>query len=254
MRQYIKTAVVASAGIAVFSSSALAAYNDQDVLLSFRAAGAASDFTVDLGQASQFTASSSFNLSTVGYNAADLVSVFGSLNNVIWSAWAGNSASGGNQGWISGATSTPWLDMTATAMRNVDSAINNFAGGNIVAANLFGTSTTEYKYSSAGTVSFTKYQSSGGTINGTFASQGSTDVGDGVNFGTTGYLTAITASPITPKPPGTLLGTFTFDATTGQGMWNGSSVAAPEPATYGAISGLGLLALALRRQLMSKSV
>jgi hypothetical protein len=58
MKQHIKTAALATAGLALLSSTAFAGYNDQDVLLSFRKAGAANDFMVDLGSVSAFTSSS----------------------------------------------------------------------------------------------------------------------------------------------------------------------------------------------------
>ncbi len=43
-----------------------------------------------------------------------------------------------------------------------------------------------------------------------------------------------------------LLGTVTFDST---GPLTFNAVAVPEPATYGVLAGLGLLALCVRRQL-----
>jgi hypothetical protein len=175
------------------------------------------------------------------------MSAFGNnLNGVLWSAWAGNSASGGTQAWLSGSDSAGWNSMAATQIRSVDGQINTYGGVNIggVTSVAVAGSTTEWLNAPGNANSFTKFQGTAGKINGKFP-QGSTDLGDGVGFGDTGYFTDITANSAA------VLGSFTFDATTGAGMWNGAATV-PEP-TAGLLAGVGLLALAVRRQFARKS-
>ena len=260
MKSILKKAVLASAGLALASTSALAqtsTYADQDVLLSFRKAGTQNDLIVDLGSVSAFTQTSSFDLGTKAFNDAILLSIFGgSLNGVVWSVWAGNNTTGGgNQNWLSGASSTGWSGSTLVGTKSVASAINSYGGNNINPAQVFSTQVpgnpTEYTTPTSSSFSFTTYQGNAGKVNGTF-SQGSTDIGNGVTFGTIGYFTDITGT----KGGGSsvVLGDFTFNALTGDGMWNGADqVAAPEPGTYGILAGAGLLALSLRRQFTRKT-
>jgi PEP-CTERM motif len=250
MNKTIKTAVLASAGLALVSSSALAAgvsYADSDVLLSFTKVGAANDFIVDLGNVSAFSQTTSFDLSTKLFNSADLLSAFGgSLSGVTWSVWAGNGATGTAatyQSWLSSASSTPWNNQTSPTIHTQDNNITSFGGQDIggVSGVLVAGSTTEYDVAQTATTSYHTY---GGKIKNSFA-QGTTAIGDGVTFGTKAYFTDIAVG----SGPGTLLGDFTINATTGDGMWNGANSAVPEPATYGVLAGAGLLLLSLRRKL-----
>jgi hypothetical protein len=258
MKSILKKAVLASAGLALASSSALAqgvTYADKDVLLSFTKAGSANDFVVDLGNVSAFTQTSSFDLSTKLFNDADLLSAFGgNLGGVVWSVWAGNSQTGSALTynlWASGASSTPWNNQASTAIHATDNKVNSYGSADIggISGALVAGSTTEYDVSQSATTSYHTY---GGKMAGSFA-PGSTGIGDGVTFGTKGYFTDIANSSVTPGA-GTLLGDFTFNASTGDGMWNGANlVSAPESGAYGILAGAGLLALSLRRQFARKT-
>ena len=244
MKTILKTAVLASAGLALASGSAFAigvSYANDDVLLSFRKAGSANDLVVDLGQVSQFQTAVSFDLSTVGLTSADLLSTFNNnLSGVIWSVWAGDAV---NQSpiYATRSTLTPFTPEPASSLAQAIGAVNSY-GNNDVGGPL-GTlvtgSTTEYTVSPTATYGFTKYQGTAGKINGKF--EASTDVS-----GTSGYFfdVGITGTPTV------YLGDFTLNSANGDMMWNGS---VPEPATYGVLAGFGVLALALRRQLSRKS-
>jgi hypothetical protein len=258
MKSILKKAVLASAGLALVSTSALAqtpTYSDSDVLLSFRKAGSLNDLIVDLGSVSAFTQTSSFDLSTKLFNDATLLNVFGgSLNGVVWSVWAGNGLSANNQNYLSSASSAGWTGETLVQAKNVNSAITSYGGNNINPAQIFSTQVpgnpTAYTAPTSSAFSFTTYQGNAGQVDSTFA-QGSTDIGNGTTFGTIGYFTDITGT----KSGGSsvVLGDFTFNALTGDGMWNGADVAVPESGAYGVLAGAGLLALSLRRQFVRKT-
>jgi hypothetical protein len=247
MNKIIKTAVLASAGLAIASSSAMAAssYNDQDVLLSFFKSGASSDLIVDLGPVSQYTPGTSFDLSTVGFSAASLLTQFaGNLNGVTWTAFAGNDLGAKNQVWATTASPTPIANANLNAIIvPTDAAINSFGGNDIggtAATPVVGT-TTEFTVATSYAFSATVYQGShSGKIDGKFSAN--TDLAASGSFVSTGYFDDVAAG----TGPSTLLGDFTINATTGDAQWNGAPV--PEPAAYGLLAGAGLLALSLRRQ------
>lgn len=247
MKQYIKTAVLASAGLALASASAFAqGYNDQDLILSFGQSGA-NNFAVDLGPVSQFSASASFNITAL--NGADLLNNYShNLAGVVWSVYEGNYASGSAstyQAVLSSSSSTPWNKMGSAALKTLDSAINTYGPVNVFGslgstATQVGSSLTESLDPVGNANSFAKF---GPQVNGKFA-QGSTYVGDGTTFQSTGYLTDITVG----TGAGTLLGGLTIDGTTGNASWTGAA-AVPEPGTYGLLAACGLLVLSLRRSL-----
>src|SRR5271165_6365236 len=78
MNHKIRNTMLAVAGVVIAAQSAHAGntYNAYgDVLLEFKAVGAANDVIFDVGSISQFDNGTSFDLSTKGYNASFLSNV-----------------------------------------------------------------------------------------------------------------------------------------------------------------------------------
>jgi hypothetical protein len=248
MNKFIKTAALASVGLALAASSAKAVtYANEDVLLSFAKPGSSTDLIVDLGPVSAYTQTSSFDLSTVGFSDASLLSQFGgSLNGVGWAVWAGDNSGTIPTGiWVSGSSSAGQGGLANALAKTIASSINGFGGNDIGGSSgvVVAGSPTEYTVPVGNTFSFTSY---GGKIQGNLPTS-SEIVGNGGALGTTGYFTDIT--PSKSGGSATVLGDFTINATTGDAMWNGANSAVPEPATYGLLAGAGLLVLSLRRQI-----
>jgi hypothetical protein len=249
MNKMIKKAVLASVGAVIAAQAAYAGntYNQGDLMLSFFKSGTSQDLVFDLGSVSQFDGplSAPFNLSTVGFDKTLLLNTFGgSLNNVIWTAWADVQDGITNPTWATRNSSTPWNNALLSSLSLSDQKINAlgvlYAG--VSATDLSGTAAT---VPNSNANSPTKLQGSAGKIGASF--QGNTDLGSGISFVTTGYLSEVQDSGTVGTGPGSADGYFTFDAGTGDGTYT----TVPEPCTINLLAGAGLLALAFRRQLTS---
>jgi PEP-CTERM motif len=84
----------------------------------------------------------------------------------------------------------------------------------------------------------------------TIAGAGSTYKNNYMNPNTAGYTSVNFYKTVTDNSVAQLLGTFSFADT---GIVTFSAVAVPEPASYGALAGLGLLALSVRRHVLRKA-
>ncbi|MDB6016011.1 MAG: hypothetical protein JWR19_500, partial [Pedosphaera sp.] len=116
MKKILTKALLASAGVALFTQAAGAqtvAYTHQDLLLGFRETGKANDLVVDLGAATQFYSPASTSPFAVsGLSSLDITAVFGNFNSVSWAVMGtkrlGDTGSNlNNTMWVT----TPRLDL-----------------------------------------------------------------------------------------------------------------------------------------------
>jgi hypothetical protein len=257
MKHYLKAAILASVGaaLAVQTAQAQNTYNSGDMLLSFELAGQGHDVIFDLGSASQFNGTTSFDLSTVGFNSSLVETEFGvsSFANIRWSVTGYNPVVSGNQTdnevFATKARTSPFTvstsfhNTTSTALELSASQIDNLGGEfSLNAGGNSALSSTATAVNSTHANSVTKIQGTAGKLNGTF--QGST-----LNFGTTGlegsdlYIVQATDNG---APAGNAQGDgfFTLNPVTGD-----MNYVVPEPSTYALVACAGLMFLAVNRKL-----
>lgn len=246
MRKFVRTALLATAGIALSVQSASAAGNPytayNDVLLCFKESGAANDVIFDLGDISHFTQGSvSFDLATLGYNPSFVsanVGTFSGLQFAVYSAVdRGVPGSVAVTDEFPGGNVSASLNNTATAqaashVNNMGSAYAAILGAGVLNAGRPGAVRM-------GTGTANSYTQSGDDLGGTLNGLSSVTVADFGGADAQAIFEVLTGSG-NPRE----LGIFDFNPTTGVLTYS----AVPEPATYGCLAGLGLLALSIRRQ------
>jgi hypothetical protein len=248
MNKIIRNTLLATAGAALAAQTASATntYNAYgDVLLEVKQVGAGSDLIVDLGNISQFSNGSSFDLSTKGYSAAYLTSVFGSSVNLSTLDWTVISAVNTATPKSVAVTDEAGLNGNVNPFGNnaaaniAASSINNSGGAYaaIQGASILSPTAVKISTSTAGS-----YTADGDDVNGSLNGEATV-----LNSDFSGTATAV-YEEFTGAGNPTQLGTFNFNEANGDITYNASAV--PEPSTYGMLAGFGLLALALRRQLV----
>lgn len=241
-------AAVFASALASTAQAQVSSYSNGDLLLGFSTPSSTGDLVIDLGKIGSLpTGSLSGDANSVGLSAAELqaqlTSLYGGMGSVSFGVVAGFYASAANNY----AYSTVAHGATAPILGNVGQL-----------------------YSAAATV--------GSTIDGsgTPANQQVTDPTAGYGTSWTEEITKASSvwvkngtSPAVTTPSTftsgsvvedlygkvngveTLEGTITLQST-GEVDWN-PATAVPEPTTFGVFAGLGLLALAVRRQFVAKS-
>lgn len=223
MKNQIKAALLA---VVVAATSAQAATYNGDLILGFTTKSG-NDLMVDIGSASSLFSGETWNLGASGLN------LLGALNTstVNWGVIGSGYAAGGP----ANTTKSSGLPITLSPTRNNNQDI---AVGAIYS--LFGTAGVgQYAAVSTGLANNWNNQTtgSGSTTYKTYY-QNPNKVG----YGSTSFY-----SSVGNNTAATLLGTFSF-ADTGIVTYN----AVPEPATYGALAGAGLLIVSLRNQFRRK--
>ena len=243
MKTSIKTTMLAMAGMALMIDAAHAQYNAGDLVVGFTS-GAGNDVVYDLGQFGTFTDGKTWNL------FSSLTSAPGGYANLNGLNWG-----------VVGAQSTG----LSTSLKTVYSTVPH--GQSSVPVGIPNTSTYNGIATSVNTIGQFIISGNAGIDQASDPASwnGETIVGgSGTFFNNYGSATPNDPNSTTPasftsgaviedlygvKANGTaasLLGTVTFDST---GPLTFNAVAVPEPATYGVLAGLGLLALCVRRQL-----
>jgi hypothetical protein len=263
----IATTLLVLAGTALFSPPAKAAltYNDGDIFLGFRYAGASKpSYLVDLGSDTQFTLALAGSIHTFGGSSsigADLVSLYGAGwatdPNLSWGVFGADGTDPLITLFASKARTnvntpvTPWAALGYNNRSSTQTAINGVENGFITGY------TTTALTGNAGSQTITLGASSyyaavnlstdfvsssnwGGTgIEGKSASGIGTTVLDLVQVGRTDSGLAV---------PSSVLGSFTIDS---QGAV--SYAAVPEPSTYALVATGGLFGLLKLRRRSSKT-
>ncbi len=277
-----KSIALAAAGISLLAATqaqAQFAYTQGDLMLNFRevngAAQGAFNVTLNLGNAATFASANANQVLAINqFDSTWLTGAtasgnagFGDLNNVRWSSTASLAAAGlgadNNHIWATkartsnlstdGSTagvagSTPWLRRTETQQGGAGQRINSVGvGANAIGAD-FGADATRTDSSSAqsylGIAGTTGAYNVGGAT--TYFGTTSTEANTGTSFIGSSFLD-LYDSPF-GSGNSTYLGYFELQAD-GDLFFYGAqySSVVPEPTTYAMLSGLGLLALALRR-------
>jgi hypothetical protein len=255
MTKQIKAVMLASAA-AAFAVSAQAQLpvsgytdNHNDILIGFTKAGSTGDLVIDLGTASQIgvggTGPVDLNLNgNVGQTSSDLLNqltgLFGSTSVIQWGSVGGHFTSGANFAIYStvahGATAPFAPGAPGQIMGAVNTAGHALAdiGGGVTANQAVVDPTQNFGESWTEIVA-------PGTLSSSFSNK---------YYNPDSALASVTVEDlyVSTATSQSLLGTLTF--TSGNLVF--TPVAVPEPATYGALAGLGVLALSLRRQFMRK--
>ena len=226
MKKLYRTALLAALGLASMVTAQAATYNG-DLIVGFTTQSG-SDVIYDLGAESSLTSGETWNLSS-------LLSGFSSLSGVNWGVIGAQNNSGTRNLWstTSGFTPDPVAGIAAWNKDNtaIASIYSNFgiAGAG---QSLSITSTDDNSWNMQ-------------TINGSLGAQFINAYGNNPNVQglTSDSLYGIVAGGSDP----TLLGSFALDNT---GTLTFTAV--PEPITFGAFAGAGLLLVSLRNQLRRK--
>ena len=270
-----KTMLVAAAIAAVFgaveASAASFTYTDGDLLLNFRAkAGTsygANNLTIDIGQASTYETATAvvpltqFNttdLNLVNNTAGDYssfsFSALGTLFNGNKTVYSTRTRSAGSVNYndTSLSGSTAWTSSSQAGLGATSSQIDTIAQNALT----FGTALPGASAgisiadgSANGYHSYVRKSASDdtGNLNGKWKGEVETSTG-------TGFSTFVRADLYKNAPgvAGSYLGYFQFNAD-GSAFFSPQNLAAvPEPATYGIVAGLGLVALSLRNRASRK--
>jgi hypothetical protein len=229
MKKITKMAMVAAAGLAV-GSSANAAW-DGDLILGFTTQSG-NDVVYDLGAAdpSTLTSGEQWNI-TSAFTAAGINS--SSWSTIKWGV-VGDDSSFNSP---AGSTYSTFAG-TAKTVPNLTTFNRIVAADSSIGGNLTGGSVTFITPSSTTQNSWNQQ-----TIVGALSTQYHNAY---ENPNVTGFTTVNFYSALDNGSAAQTLGTFTFD-NTGTVTFQASAV--PEPATYGMLAGLGVLALSLRRKL-----
>jgi hypothetical protein len=214
MKQTSKYALVAAAALAAAASAQ--AYTQGDLLVGFD--GGSSDFIYDLGQFSSLTAGETW---TIGTSLGTRFGVVGASTIASGSHIFSTSFDSAQNGYLQGGN-------YQTAKANIGTINGTLSSG------LSRTTT------SADTTGWTfQTDQPAGTPGNTFQNN---YYNPNVSASATAYFFSNTPFETSP----TLDGSFTYNAASGVLTFS----AVPEPSTYGLFAGFGLLALALRRQVV----
>jgi hypothetical protein len=249
---------LAAAGLAGLSATAQQFnYNNGDLILDFSKAGSA-DLEVDIGNVSQFTSQTPGTTVTVGgYSInSQLLSTFGgSLSGVQFSVFGTDANTPVD--YLTLRRSTPSVqnpapgDFTSSKLNTVSSDIQGIIGSGASKgilpwsagnpADPVANTTTAVVIPTSGVAavnSFSSLYNASGGLKSALAAPGI------VNTAGTGSVSDLFAyAGAGSSTPSTFLGDFSFNT---DGSVSFSTVAVPEPATYGLLAGAGLLMLTLR--------
>ena len=251
MNQFKKIALLAALGLASVSA-AHAQLSGSDLILGFNdlagPAAAQNDYVIDLGAASQFTTTSTYSTT---FSSSLWASAFGADANALNDVAAGFVQA-------SGGTTYPKTVFVSTGTQTAPTAPTSASFGN--ATSLIQGITEGVQASSAGANagSWSSLIAQDPTTAGYNSQNVATYLHTGVesflsNGTVTEYLYETTkASSLAAGSAYSLIGTLTINANTDTVSFTGASAAVPEPATYGLISGAGMLLLGLRRQFARK--
>ena len=227
MKNMYKLALLAAVGL-VSITSAQAQYNQGDLLVGFTT-GSGNDLIYDIGSASSLTQGESWNLASL---------LTGNLSTIANDSWG-----------VIGVTPGAYNAGTSTIFTTA-------SGSNVGALGSIGKNQFKAAITDVGTIGL---DFSSGVSAYDAASDGNS--WNSQANGSTGFA----ADTTNPNATGVATQTFYTEQSTGLGQDSffslgstgtltfGTAVSVPEPATYGLLSGAGMLLLGLRRQLSRKA-
>lgn len=243
MKTFIKTMLVAAATVAALST-AQAQYTQGDLLAGFTW-GAGKDLIVDLGQASALANGEQWNV--------------GALLSA-----AGQSSVNGVEFGVVGVSASTATKTVYSTFAGDTSALNTFSSTYYGKLKNAAGALAAWGTVTAGTAPIVSYGTDLVADSASVASQmnpaGTSSTSWGAVFGNSPLTTAgFTGSSVAINlyefdalgDPGTLDPNTGFTLSSGGELTYGTAV--PEPATYGLLAGLGMLALSIRRQLLAKA-
>ncbi len=250
------SAVILTAAVALANQAAQAQVNSGDLVIGFTSASAATDYVVDLGSLSSFSTTSITQLGSL-ISQNQINTTFGGINGVNVGAIAGNPSQAGPGDFA--ATTLLRLGGNAVGVQGTESAPATPGGNGVTGAGTDAISLSLGTPSPANAFSFSTQANpltAGGFANNLATSPLSTVSGSTISEDIFESTRLPVSGRSTPATPFAYLGQLDLDL-------SGSSPslefvpagfsAVPEPGTYGLLAGTGLLALALRRQFISKN-
>lgn len=244
MNKLAKVAVVV-AGLALVAQVANAANND--LLLGFNGNSSSSDYVINLGNStSLFNSSSVVDLSS-DFSLSTFNSTFSSVNGTKMGAGGGTSSlnpifffteNRGSAGDSSTALSLTPPSITTTVASGAAGAFNGISP--------FPAAGTGTLINNGNATSFTSQMT---TLQNNTGLNPSTAIGSGVIYEDLWQATKTTGT----STAWVYKGYLTFDTTGANPLLTFTPTAVPEPSTYGLFGGMGILALAMRRQLRRKN-
>jgi hypothetical protein len=248
MKNSIKVALVAAALAAANAAQAQYNANNDELLLGFTHSGSTGDLVIDLGRFQSLTSGDLNTLGFTGYStdAALKAAINGpnglSLNSLSWGVVGGhapNPNSAGIYTTVFHGTTFPTKNgsLIASAVGDNDTLGNSILSGKQAITDpsaLNGNSVTEIWHNSAGSALLQiDWIDPTSQTSSTFLTGG------------TQFLTEDLYVQSLGGGKASLVGSFTLGS---DGSLTYAAAAVPEPATYGVLSALGLLAVSIRRQ------
>jgi len=247
---------IAAVVAALAAASSAQAYQDNDLIIGFTAAGSTGDLVVDLGQLSSFavagvsvdlTAQTGFGSKSAFLAAMEAVNPTGTMNNLSWGVVGSHFVN----------STTGDIYTTVLSQKPANAGVYSLLNAQVgTAAAIIGAGTTPVGYpANAGTEDPTL-----GNLDSwseTIANAAGTGGRWVVNFGNpnsktpASFTTSQNAELFFSTITGSVVdeGHFTLGS---DGSLSFTGAVVPEPSTYGLLGGIGLLALSLRRQLVRK--
>lgn len=252
-----KTLGVAAAVVTAvaLSSTAQAQYNSGDLVLGFTTSASTGDLVINLGATSSDTWLTAGSGTTdlvsggeVGYSKSTFVTALSanglSLNSLTWGVVGGYYNNANNAGVYVTSTSKPSVPTTYGFPTSAIDTAGNVINGSSTPAN---TAVVDPTQGNGNSWKEAIVSTTGSSLTGTYLNP-TTTTSSSFSSGTS-YETIELYSSIQKSGVSTLtdLGYFTLGS---DGSFTFTAV--PEPATYGLLAGLGVLAVSLRRQLGRK--
>jgi len=234
--------------------------NDLDFGFQNQAGGGTEDYVINLGAASSIVGQTSVVDLSSDFSSSDFNAVLGSSSSMFGGVVGAANTS------TSGTANT--ADVFVTQLRVGGAGSSAAVAGSSVSQTLTraqdnttygGLGTLVSPAAGTGTLDASKSWENligPNTATGTFQSNVGLNPDSSVGNSSVLYedLWETSSSTISGGEPFTYLGYFTLDAPTGSLTFTGADVTAvPEPATYGILAGMGMLILALRREVRGKT-
>jgi hypothetical protein len=237
--------------LAVLGLGGISAAQAQDALLGFNdAGGTANDYVTDLGALSQFTTTTTINLSS-DFSAASFTAAFGATPDSNVAAGFVGSTSGILLESYAGGTPAGALPSGTPTITGYNQSSTDASS---VLTGVYASSTSAVNGIDGWSYIISQSTTSGGAQGGNALAQ---NTGNPEGLLSSGAITlavyeaTATTGRHAATTPFTEIGTLAVNTATDSVIYNG--VAVPEPNTYGVLAGAGLLIVSLRNKFSGKN-